>query len=149
MAAPATENRLSFFSIFFFFFYRNTILMFRVAGFYIGTVGNRNHTYISFRPKVEMVQRRAASFTTNRYRNTSNVSSMLDHIQWESLEARRNMCVFTKCVKCLNDPERDVTYHCLRERICSRPPFHAVYHSIFHTILCSIPCFSNRRPRLS
>ena len=25
--------------------------MFRVAGFKIGTVGNRNHTYISFRPK--------------------------------------------------------------------------------------------------
>ena len=40
--------------------------------------------------KVEMVQRRAARFATNRYRNTSSVSSMLDHLQWESLESRRS-----------------------------------------------------------
>ena len=40
--------------------------------------------------KVEMVQRRAAMFTTNKYRNTSSVSSMLDHLQRESLEARRS-----------------------------------------------------------
>ena len=39
--------------------------------------------------KVEMVQRRAARFTTNRHRNTSSVSSTLDHRQWESLDSRR------------------------------------------------------------
>ena len=39
--------------------------------------------------KVEMVQRRAARYVTNRYRNTSSVTSMLDHIVWESLEAWR------------------------------------------------------------
>ena len=39
--------------------------------------------------KVEMVQRRAARYVTNRYRNTNSVTSMLDHLDWESLEARR------------------------------------------------------------
>ena len=24
-------------------------------------------------------------------------------------------CVFTECIKHLDDPERDMTYHCLRE----------------------------------
>ena len=45
--------------------------------------------------KIEMVQRRAARFTTNRYRNTSSVSSMLDHLQWESLEARKSKIQLT------------------------------------------------------
>ena len=39
--------------------------------------------------KVEMVQRRTARFTLTRYRNTSTVSSMFEHLQWESLESRR------------------------------------------------------------
>ena len=36
-----------------------------------------------------MVQRSAARYVTNRYHNTSSVTSMLDHIEWESLEARQ------------------------------------------------------------
>ena len=39
--------------------------------------------------KIEMVQRRAARVVTNRYRNTSSVTSMNEHLEWESLEARR------------------------------------------------------------
>ena len=39
--------------------------------------------------KIEMVQCRAARYVTNRYRNTSSVTSMLEHLEWESLEARR------------------------------------------------------------
>ena len=39
--------------------------------------------------KVEMVQRRAARFTINRYGNTSSLMSMLDLLKWETLEARR------------------------------------------------------------
>ena len=53
-----------------------------------------------------MVQRRAARFTTNRYRNTSSVSSMLDHLQWESLEPRRckiQLTLFYKVVQDLVD----------------------------------------------
>ena len=45
--------------------------------------------------KIEMVQRRAARYTTNHFRNTSSVSSMLDHLQWESLESRRSKIQLT------------------------------------------------------
>ena len=54
---------------------------------YCSTVWNPYTTeYIK---KVEMVQRRAARYVTNWYHNTSSVTSMLDHLEWESLEARR------------------------------------------------------------
>ena len=53
--------------------------------------------------KVEMVQRRTARFTTNRYRNTSSVSSMLDHLQWESLESRRSKIQLALLYKVVND----------------------------------------------
>ena len=39
--------------------------------------------------KLEMVQPKAAKYVINRYRNTSGVTSMLDHLQWEPLESRR------------------------------------------------------------
>jgi hypothetical protein len=38
--------------------------------------------------KIEMVQRRAARYVTNRQRNTSSVGDML-HLEWRSLEDRR------------------------------------------------------------
>ena len=38
------------------------------------------HEYVH---KLEMVQRRAARYVTNRYHNTSSVTSMLDHLDWE------------------------------------------------------------------
>ena len=53
--------------------------------------------------KVEMVQRRAARLTTNRYRNTSSVSSMLDHLQWESLEAWRSKIQLILLYKVVHD----------------------------------------------
>ena len=37
-----------------------------------------------------MVQRRSARFVTNRYRNTSSVTNMLDYLGWESHEMRRS-----------------------------------------------------------
>ena len=39
--------------------------------------------------KIEMVQRRAARYATNRYHDTSSVTNMLQHLDWESLESRR------------------------------------------------------------
>ena len=33
--------------------------------------------------KIEMVQRRAARFATNKYHNSSSVSAVLNHLQWE------------------------------------------------------------------
>ena len=53
--------------------------------------------------KVEMVQRRAARFTTNRYRNTSSVSLMLDHLQWETLESRRSKIQISLLYKVVED----------------------------------------------
>ena len=35
--------------------------------------------------KLEMVQRKAERYTTNRFRNTGSISSMLNHLQWDSL----------------------------------------------------------------
>ena len=53
--------------------------------------------------KLEMIQRRAARYMTNRYRNTSSVSSMLDHLQWESLESRCSKIQLTLLYKIVND----------------------------------------------
>ena len=39
--------------------------------------------------ELEKVQKRAARFVTGRYHNTSSVSSMIQHLGWESLEQRR------------------------------------------------------------
>jgi hypothetical protein len=39
--------------------------------------------------RLEMVQRRAARYVTNRYHNTSSVSSMIEQIEWTTLEERR------------------------------------------------------------
>ena len=46
-------------------------------------------THPEAKQTLEMVQRRASRYVTNRYRNTSSVTSMLDHLQWEPLESRR------------------------------------------------------------
>ena len=53
--------------------------------------------------KLEMVQRRAARYVTNRYHNTSSVTSMLEHLEWESLESRRVKCQLTMLFKIIND----------------------------------------------
>ena len=39
--------------------------------------------------QVEKVQRRSARFVTNRYRNTSSITDMLDFLGWESHETTR------------------------------------------------------------
>jgi len=50
-----------------------------------------------------MVQRRAARFTTNRYRNTSSVTDMLNLLQWESLEDRRTKLQLVILYKIIHD----------------------------------------------
>ena len=65
------------------------------------------HKYVH---KLEMVQRRAARYVTNRYHNNSSVTSMLDHLDWESLEARRTkhrLIMFFKIVHGLVDIPSD------------------------------------------
>ena len=53
--------------------------------------------------KLEMVQRRAARHVTNRYHNTSSVTSLLQHLEWESLEFRRIKCQLIMTFKIIND----------------------------------------------
>ena len=67
---------------------------------YCSTVWNpHNKEYVS---KVEMVQRGAARYVTNRYCNTSSVTSMLDHLDWESLEACRAKTQLTMLFKIIH-----------------------------------------------
>ena len=53
--------------------------------------------------KLEMVQRRAARYCTNRYHNTSSVTEMLGDLQWETLESRRKKIQLTMLFKIVND----------------------------------------------
>ena len=53
--------------------------------------------------KIEMIQRRAARYVSNRFRNTSSVSSMLDALQWEPLESMRTKIQLTLLFKIIND----------------------------------------------
>ena len=61
--------------------------------------------------KLEMVQRRAARFVTKRFHNTSSVTHMLDHLQWETHEARRcklQLTMFYKIVNNIVDIDKDL-----------------------------------------
>jgi len=53
--------------------------------------------------KIEMVQRRAARYTTSRYHNTSSVTDMLEKLKWESLESRRTKQQLTMMYKIVNN----------------------------------------------
>jgi hypothetical protein len=46
--------------------------------------------YLQDKYKIEMVQRRAARFVTNRYHNKSSVNDMLGNLKWQTLEERTN-----------------------------------------------------------
>ena len=49
--------------------------------------------------KLQKVQRRAARCTTGRFHNTSSVTSMLDHLEWNFLETHRNIAKVTMVYK--------------------------------------------------
>lgn len=53
--------------------------------------------------KIEMVQRRAARYTTNRYRNTSSVTDILEDLSWDTLESRRTKIQLTMLYKIINN----------------------------------------------
>ena len=52
--------------------------------------------------KVEMIQRRSARYVTNRYHNTSYVETMLQKLQWPTLEERRMKARLTLLYKIAN-----------------------------------------------
>ena len=56
--------------------------------------------------QVEVVKRRAARFVTNRYRNTSSVTDMLDYLEWETYEAKRTKPQLTVFYKIVHDLTR-------------------------------------------
>ena len=67
---------------------------------YCSTVwGHHTNEYVN---TVEMVQRRAVRYIANRYRKTSSVTSVLDHLKWESLEAWRAKTQLTMLFKIIH-----------------------------------------------
>ena len=52
--------------------------------------------------QVEMIQRKAARFVTRRNRNTSSVTDMLNHLEWETHEIRRPKLQLTELFKMLH-----------------------------------------------
>ena len=50
-----------------------------------------------------MVQRRAARYVTNRYRNTNSVTSMLGDLEWDTLETRRKKIRLAMMYKIINN----------------------------------------------
>ena len=52
--------------------------------------------------KLEIIQRRSASYVTNRYPNTSSVETMLQKLQWPTLEERRKKARLTLLYKVAN-----------------------------------------------
>ena len=76
--------------------------------------------------KIEMVQRRAARYVTNRHHNTSSVTEMLDELGWETLECRRQKLQLTLFYKIVNNlvdiPASDYLTH-TPSRLCSNHKF--------------------------
>ena len=71
--------------------------------------------------KLKMVQHRTARYVTNRLHNTSSVTSMLEHLEWESLESRRVKYQLTMLFQIINDlvdipPEQYLTEASTRTR---------------------------------
>ena len=60
------------------------------------------HTQIA-KQKLEAVQRRAARYVTRRYHNTSSVTNMLRHLEWQTLEQRRIATNLTMLYKITNN----------------------------------------------
>ena len=52
--------------------------------------------------KLEMVQRRSARYVTNRYRNRSSVTDMIEQLKWTPLEERRKNARLTMLYKISN-----------------------------------------------
>ena len=100
----------------------NSMLGFLLRNLKSNSVQTKTNAYISiFRPnleycasvlnpnqkeliqKIEMIQHRAARYVSNRFRNISSVSSMLNALKWESLESRRTKIQLTLLFKIIND----------------------------------------------
>ena len=70
--------------------------------------------------KLEMVQWRAARYATNQCPNTSSVSEMLDHLNWETLESRGTKAQLTMMFRIVNSLV-DVPLEQYRSNTCIKP----------------------------
>ena len=65
--------------------------------------------------QLEQVQRRAARYVTNRYHNTSIVSSIIEHLNWWSLADQRTDARLVMLYKILHElvaiPKTQYSYH--------------------------------------
>ena len=73
------------------------------------------HT-VQSKQKLEMVQRRAARYCTNRYHNTSSVTEMLQDLNWKTLELRRTKLQLVMIYKIINDLVDIPSYPYLTQR---------------------------------
>ncbi|XP_062593499.1 uncharacterized protein LOC134254977 [Saccostrea cucullata] len=80
---------------------------------------------------LEMVQRRAARYVSNRHGNRSSVDSMIQHLQWQTLEERRRISRLVLFYKIVHD-EVVVTKH---DRLI--PPLRRSRHT--HQEACQLP----------
>ena len=53
--------------------------------------------------RLEMVQRHAARFVCNNFNRTASVTAMLNHLNWPTLECRRNQAKFHMFYKIINN----------------------------------------------
>ena len=66
-------------------------------------MGNYFNPYtIQAKKRIEMVQRRAARYATNRYQNTSSVIDMLEDLDWDTHETGRSKSQVTMMFKIIN-----------------------------------------------
>ena len=70
--------------------------------------------------KIEAVQRRAARFVLNRFRNTSSVNNMLEALGWPTLEQRRQTCRLLMLYKIQSGPAHCPTLKAELVRLPSR-----------------------------
>ena len=92
--------------------------------------------------QLEMVQRRAARFVMNDYAATSSVTSMLNNLQWSSLQQRRRSSRLTLLYKALNQQSAIDIPPYVKPAIRSRGnddsrfiPLHCRTHAYMHSYL--------------
>ena len=83
--------------------------------------------------QLEMVQRRAARFTLNRYHNTSSVNNMLSELEWPTLQKRRENVRLTMMYKIHNNlahlPAQDYIMQATQATRNSQPHSYQVPYS--------------------
>jgi hypothetical protein len=90
--------------------------------------------YGTHKYQLEMVQRRAARFITNRFHNTSSVDSMLEELNCETLETRRTKHQLTMLYRIVNKlVDIDANKYLTPRRKMPRHPHGSGFLPVTHT----------------